>query len=51
MLMPYYKQHYEYSADDIEADLALFFRRVDYLTGYYIIDSEPFLHKELHVIL
>lgn len=51
MLMPYYKQHYEYSPDEIEADLALLFQRVDYLTSYFIIGGEPFLHKELDMIL
>lgn len=51
MLMPYYKNHYDYSAADIVKDLELLFRRVDYLTSYFVIGGEPLLNKNLSQIL
>lgn len=50
-LMPYFKQHYDYSANDILEDLELLFKRVDYLASYYIIGGEPLLNNELPSIV
>lgn len=51
MLMPYYKEHYDYDADDILQDLELLFERIDYLTSYFLIGGEPLLNKNLPEIL
>lgn len=46
-LMPYFKEHYEYCPQDILNDLALLFKRVDYVFSYYLVGGEPFLNKYL----
>lgn len=51
MLMPYYKRHYEYTEEDIIADMELLFQRVDYLVSYFVIGGEPLLNKNLGKIL
>lgn len=50
-LMPYFKQQYEYTEDDIYEDLLFLFKRVDYLASYYIIGGEPLLNRNLPDIL
>lgn len=50
-LMPYFKEQYEYRANDIIADLSLLFNRVDYLASYYLIGGEPLLNKNLPEII
>lgn len=51
VLTPYYKKHYEYSAKEILADFDLLFKKVDYLTSYYVIGGEPLCNRELANIL
>lgn len=50
-LMPYFKQQYEYTKDDIMEDLSLLFERVDYLASYYLVGGEPLLNKNLSNII
>lgn len=50
-LMPYFKEQYEYNADDIFEDLSLLFKRIDYLASYYLMGGEPLLNKELPEIV
>lgn len=53
MLMPYYncQNGYDYTAEDILADFDVYFKRVDYLTSYFVIGGEPLLNKDLSRIL
>lgn len=51
MLMPYYREHYEYTEEDIIEDMELLFKRIDYLTSYFVIGGEPLLNKNLGKIL
>lgn len=51
-LMPYFKQQYTYTVDEIVADLsALFNGGVDYLASYYLVGGEPFLNADLGNII
>lgn len=51
-LMPYFKEQYIYTVDEIVADLAaLFYGGVDYLASYYLVGGEPFLNKNLGNII
>jgi organic radical activating enzyme len=50
-LMPYFKEPYEYSPEDILNDLDLLFQRVDYVASYYLVGGEPFLNKQLAEII
>lgn len=47
MLMPYYKEHVDYTAKDILEDLELLFRHVDYIVAYRILGGEPLINNEL----
>ncbi len=51
MLMPEYKEHYMYDENDIIADFDALFKRIDYLTSYYVIGGEPLVNKNLWKIL
>lgn len=51
VFMPYYKEHYNSTAEEIMRDLDLLFRRVDYLTSYFLFGGEPFLNENLPTIL
>lgn len=51
MLMPYYNHHYDYTAEEIMKDMELLFRRVDYLTSYFVLGGEPLLNRDLARIL
>ncbi len=50
-LMPYFRQQYEYSEDNIIEDLGLLFEKVDYLASYYLVGGEPLLNKNLSKII
>jgi len=51
MLMPYYKEHFWSTEEDIMRDMELLFQRVDYLASYFIIGGEPLLNENLPKIL
>lgn len=51
MLMPEYKNHYTYTAEDIAKDFELLFQQIDYLTSWYVMGGEPLLHRDLDKIL
>ena len=50
-LMPYFKDQFDYTEDDISGDLAALFSYVDYLASYYLMGGEPLLNKRLPQIL
>lgn len=51
-LMPYFKQQFTYTVDEIMEDLsALFNSGVDYLASYYLVGGEPFLNEDLGNII
>lgn len=51
VFMPYYKEHYETTTEELLRDMRLLFRRVDYLTSYFIFGGEPLLNKNLPEML
>lgn len=51
VFMPYYKTHYDTTVEELLQDMELLFRRVDYLTSYFIFGGEPLLNKSLPEML
>lgn len=51
MFIPYYKEHVEYTAKDIEYNLDLLFQQIEYLFRYQIVGGEPFLNKDIRSII
>ena len=51
VFMPYYKEHYDTTADELLQDMDLLFQRVDYLTSYFVFGGEPLLNKNLPEML
>ena len=51
VFMPYYEEHYDSTADEVLRDMDFLFRRVDYLTSYFVFGGEPLLNKHLPEIL
>ena len=51
MLIPYYKTKYEYTAADIDKNLSLLMKHVEYIFKYQLVGGEPFLNKEIKRIL
>ena len=51
VFMPYYKEHYESTADEVMRDMYLLFQRVDYLTSYFVFGGEPLLNHQLPEML
>lgn len=47
MFMPYYKEHVDYTAQEIVNDLSLLFRHVDYIVSYKLLGGEPLINQEL----
>lgn len=51
MLVPYYKNSYEYVAEDIEENLDLLTKKVEFIFKYQLVGGEPFLNKDIKRIL
>lgn len=51
MFMPHYKCHYQYALEDLKRDFELFFSKIDYVYVFSLLGGEPFLNKELGVII
>lgn len=51
MFMPYYEEEYEYSRNDVEKDLALFFDAIDFVFTLSFLGGEPFLNKQISEII
>ena len=49
--MPYYKEHYNTTTEELIKDMDLLFQRVDYLTSYFVFGGEPLLNKNLPEML
>ena len=51
VFMPYYKEHYDTTVEELMRDMDLLFERVDYLTSYFVFGGEPLLNKNLPEML
>ncbi len=51
MFIPYYKNHVEYTADDIDRNLKLLFQYSKHIFKYQLVGGEPFLNKDIYNIL
>lgn len=51
MFMPFYKEHVDYTAEEILRDLDLLFRHVDYIAAYKLLGGEPLINRQLPQML
>lgn len=51
MFLPYYKDKFHYTFEELKENIDLLFKHVDYIYKYQLVGGEPFLNKDLERFL